>query len=43
MNLEGKNVLATLKGCDEVWPIKVAEICRIHLKQVPSSSKKRCF
>ena len=42
MNLEGKNVLATLERCEEVWPITAAEVFRIHLNQVPSSRKKRC-
>jgi len=37
------NVLGTLKFLGYVWPIKAAEICVIHLKQVPSSRKKRRF
>ena len=39
-NLEGKNALATLKDCEEVWTIRAAELFRIYLNQVPSSRKK---
>jgi len=38
-----KNILATLEGCEDMWPIRAAELCRIHLNQVPSSRKKTCF
>jgi len=26
-----KNILATLDGCEDMWSIRAAELCRIHL------------
>jgi len=43
MKLEGRNVLATLEGCDKVWPVTAAELYRINLNQILSYVKKRCF
>jgi hypothetical protein len=42
MNLEGKDVLFTLEGCEEFRAFRAAELFRIHLNHVLSPCKKRC-